>query len=548
MKTNPSVPDVSHKSDKRGERPALFTFWKLVVLSAFIFAALWTPVSGQTTTATLEGTVTDANGAVLPGAVIKATGVTLSIDRTATSDSTGFYRISALPAGSYTVTVTGTGFAVSTSTIELTVNRTATYDVRLQVSAAVGAVTVTNDVLPLIEPSSSSTGMTVTPKQIQDFPVNGREYLDLLQLVPGVAINRQSSGDNASPVLGERSGNNNFFIDGQPNKDTVSGGAAAQFNQETISEFQVLTTGYKAEFGQASGAVVNVLTRSGSNNLHGVGSFFLRNDSLDSSNSLTPDVSDTPQLERYDYSLALGGKLIKDKVFFFGSAERITEDRGIDFAYPNLGTSAGAATVLDILKAQESSIDVPQVSREARAFFKLNEVFGRHQLVQEMNYTNEYVRGSGLGLPSTRTSTSGHRLLLGASDTVLLGDQGNPWIVTLRGAYRDEPSWSAPAHPEYTGSTALSLFPAQQICPPTCGLFSTLPTVTFGNPNTPGNLHQKYTSFSTSVNKLTGDHDVKFGWQYLRTKVDGLDSKLLTNQLFASQSRGFDARCGRDPP
>jgi hypothetical protein len=86
-----------------------------------------------------------------------------------------------------------------------------------------------------------------------------------LQLVPGTAINRQANpeGDNANPILGERSGNNNFFIDGQPNKDTVTGGPAAQFNQETIAEFQVLTTGYKAEFGQASGAIVNVITKSG---------------------------------------------------------------------------------------------------------------------------------------------------------------------------------------------------------------------------------------------------------------------------------------------
>ena len=145
-----------------------------------------------------------------------------------------------------------------------------------------GEVTVTGDV-PLIEQTASSTGSTITPQQIQSLPVNGREYLDLLQLVPGVAINRQANPntDNSNPVLGERSGNNNFFIDGQPNKDTVNGGAAAQFNQETIAEFQVLTTGFKAEFGQASGAVVNVITRSGGNSFHGVASLFHRNEAFD---------------------------------------------------------------------------------------------------------------------------------------------------------------------------------------------------------------------------------------------------------------------------
>ena len=136
----------------------------------------------------------------------------------------------------------------------------------------------------LIDSTSSATGATVTPRQILELPVNGRNYLDLLQLVPGVAINRQANpgSDNANPVLGERSGNNNFLIDGQPNKDTVNGGAAAQFNQETIAEFQVLTTGFKAEFGQASGAIVNVITKSGGNAYHGVGSLFHRNEAFDS--------------------------------------------------------------------------------------------------------------------------------------------------------------------------------------------------------------------------------------------------------------------------
>ena len=133
-------------------------------------------------------------------------------------------------------------------------------------------------------------------------------------------------------MLGERSGNNNFFIDGHPNKDTVDGGPASQFNQETIAEFQVLTTGYKAEFGQASGAIVNVITKSGGNELHGVGSLFFRDDAFDSTNSLDPTRKDALPLRRYDYSLALGGPIIKDKFFFFGSAERITENRQLDFS------------------------------------------------------------------------------------------------------------------------------------------------------------------------------------------------------------------------
>lgn len=502
----------------------------LLVLSlGLLLFQISTPFAiGQTTTSTIEGAVTDANGAVIAGATVKATGATLATERTATTDADGLYRITALPAGTYTVTVSQSGFATNTTNIELTLNRTARFDVQMQVGNVVGDVSVTSE-LPLLEPSASSTGATVMPRQIQDLPVNGRDYLDLMQLVPGVAINRQASGDNANPVLGERSGNNNFFIDGQPNKDTVNGGPAAQFNQETIAEFQVLTTGYKAEFGQASGAIVNVITRSGGNGFHGVASLFVRNEAFDASNEL--------YLRRFDYSLAGGGPIWKDRIFFFGSSERIMEDRDLGFIFTDLGPTAGANTVEQLLHVQEDPFDVPQRTRETRNFLKLNENFGRHQLVQEVNYTNEYVRGSGQVLPSARTNTSGRRLMMAFGDTMLLGSQANPWIVTLRAAFRDEPSDRQGAIPDIAGLTTLNSFTAPRLCPPTCSaanLFGDLPQVQFGNALTPSNLDQKYTAFAANGNKLFGQHDLKFGWQFLRTKVDGLDSNTLTNQVFTT--------------
>lgn len=510
-----------------------FSALKLLCLTVMLLPF---SVAAQTTTSTIQGTVKDPNGAVVAGADVKISGAALTSERTVTTDAEGLYRLTALPAGSYTLTVSAKGFNTGTARVELTLNRVVNFDFPLQVGSSSETVNVTSDVLPLLEQNTAATGATVMPRQIMEYPVNGRNYLDLMQLVPGVAINRQANpnSDNANPVLGERSGNNNFLIDGQPNKDTVNGGAAAQFNQETIAEFQVLTAGYKAEFGQASGATVNVITKSGSNAFHGVASFFHRNEAFDSVNSLDPAVTDPLHLHRFDYSLAVGGPIWKDKIHFFGSAERITEDRAIDFKYPNLGTSAGAASIINLLHSQEDPLNSPQKSRATRNFLKLTESLGRHQLTQEVNYTNEYVRGFGTGLPSSRTTTSARHLLLGASDIILIGDKGNPWIATLRGAYRGEPSDSQPAHPEFTGSTALNAFPAQQACPPTCGFFSTLPGVTFGNPTTYGQLHQKYISFAASGNKLLGDHDLKFGWQFLRTSVDGFDSRLLTNQLFAT--------------
>lgn len=506
----------------------------VLVLALLVFPLA---ASAQTTTSTIEGTVTDSKDAVVAGAQVIVKNSALGIERTANTDAEGFFRVTALPAGVYSIAVSATGFAPRNfENIEVTLNRTFRFDVGLEVSGVQEQVDVSAAV-QLIDSTSAASGATVTPQQIRELPVNGRNYLDLLQLVPGVAINRQSTGDNANPVLGERSGNNNFFIDGQPNKDTVSGGAAAQFNQETIAEFQVLTTGYKAEFGQASGAIVNVITRSGGNQFHGVASFFHRNEAFDSVNSLDQNVTEPRHLRRFDYSLAVGGPIWKDKIFFFGSSERITEDRGIDFTFPTFPATPASARLLNLLHEQEDPLDGPQRIRETRNFLKLNETFGRHQLVQELNYTNENRRGSGTGIPSSRRNTASRHLLFGVGDTMLLGNSATPWIVTLRAAYRGEPSQNNPATSEVQGFTTLNSFIAPQVCPPTCGFFggsADPPAVSFGSAATASNLRQKYTSFAANANKLVGDHDVKFGWQFLRTKVDGLDSLTLTNQIFTT--------------
>ncbi len=508
---------------------------KSLAYSLFVFLILTVHAMGQTTTSTIEGTVVDINGAVIPGAEVKAVSKAFGTERTIVTGSDGKFRIVSLQAGTYMLTFTKTGFAPRASEIELALNKTVTFDVQLAVGTVGGDIVTVSSDIPLLSTDSPATGTTVTPRQIQELPVNGRNYLDLLQLVPGTAINRQADpeGDAANPVLGERSGNNNFFIDGHPNKDTVNGGAAAPFNQETISEFQVVTAGYKAEFGQASGAIVNVITKSGGNRFHGVGSFFVRSDALDSSNSLDPAKTEAPYLRRYDYSVAGGGPIIKDRFFFFGSAERIMEDRQIDFNYPPLGND----TLNQLIRGIESEYDTPSEFRETRFFLKLNQELGRHSLSQQFNYTNGSIYNyaplsAGNSLPSTRTDRGSRNLMLGFADTMLLGDPTDPWILTLRGGYRGEPSDIRPAHPETGGGTVLVPYPVPVTSP--FQIPGPLGTASFGNNQTTSMLDQKYTSLSAIANKRFGDHDVKFGWSYMHTKVDGIDSRTLANQLYAT--------------
>lgn len=505
--------------------------------TALLLLVLLLPSSGaaQTTTSTIEGTVTDATGAAMPAAEVKVTGTTLVSARTTTTGTNGFYRVAALPAGSYTVSFSAQGFATRTVALELTLNRVVVLDATLEIQ---GVETVVEVSTPLVDVATAATGATITSRQITELPVNGRNYLDLLQLVPGVAINRQvdPNSDSANPVLGERSGNNNFLIDGQPNKDTVNGGPAQQFNQETIAEFQVLTNGYKAEFGQASGAIVNVITKSGGNVYRGVGSLFLRDDALDSTNSLDRTRTDPLPLRRYDYSAVGGGPIVKDQVFFFGSVERISERRQLDFKYPD----TGSALVNQLLRDQEQPFDVPTRQAETRAFVKFDQRVGQHQLTQQVNVTDNELRNflplsAASSLPSARNHTDSRRLLLAFGDTALLGDRGNPYVLTLRAAFRREDSETRPSQTSLTGATLFNPYDANCTVA-TCLIFGNLPTVSFGNLRTASHLDQQYTAFNGNISKLVGSHDLKVGLNVLRTVVDGVDPRLLQNQLFATTS------------
>jgi hypothetical protein len=425
--------------------------------------------------------------------------------------------------------VSHAGFATNAvKDLDVTINRTVTLDLQLEVGRVEEVVNVSAE-LPLLETNSSSTGSTILPQDIGNMPINGRNYLDLLQLVPGVAINRQAdaNSDNATPILGERANNTGFLIDGLPNENELAGGPAAQFNQDTIAEFQVITTGYKAEFGHSSGGVVNVITKSGGNDLHGLASVYHRNNAFDSSD--IPGDSNVPYLLRWDYDLAAGGAMKRDRAFWFASAEGIHENRQLNFVPP--------PNTPQFLLNTEQTFNEPTTDREARAFAKFDQVLGNHHLTEQMNYTNVHVNSTNplslsTDLPSTRTNLGDRNLLLGFSDVVTFGNSGSPFILNLRGQYRDEPTLSSPAHPQAGPNTIFNLFSSFT----TGGLFGDLGQFSYGAIFTPSTLEQKYGTFGASLAKTLNRHTVKFGWDYEHTHVDGLEADLQNDQLFATQA------------
>ncbi|HEU5401524.1 MAG TPA: TonB-dependent receptor [Terriglobales bacterium] len=511
-------------------------------LALALLLLLIAPFMYAQTTSTIEGTVTDEQSAAVVGAQVTIANPALAISRQVTSDSAGFYRVAGLPPGEYTVTVGKSGFSLQRSSrLEVTVNRTLVMNVTLRV-AAVATETTVEAVAPLLEPTASSTGGTITPTQIASMPINGRDYLDLMQLVPGVAINRQnatlrstnandpSSSDATTPVMGERAGNAVFLIDGMPNTDQVSGGAASQFNEDSILEFQVITAGYKAEFGHGSGGVINVISKSGTNQWHGGASFFHRNYVLDSSD--VPH-TDAPFLLRWDPSLQAGGPIIKDKIFFFGSAERIRESRELNFQYQPLTP--------DFVIADQQQYDKRNQTYDLRLRAKLDEQLGHHRFTQQMNWTNtqvtDYLPLSAFNeTPSQRYNVNARHLILGFSDTATLGDQSNPFVLNAFIQYRGEPSLTQAAHPTAgLATTNWSMFDIPgDTTDPSNPLFGQNQILLGGYGSTPTLLDQKYWSSGVSIAKLIGRHSIKFGWDFENMDVDGMESTLLYNQLFAT--------------
>src|SRR6267378_3345694 len=504
--------------------PQFYLAWWVV-----LFISLVPQLSAQTTS-TIAGTVHDKQGLTVAGALVHVSSAELAIDRSVTSDSDGAYRLTALPPGIYEIKASKDGFQTELfKNIEVTLNKTLVYDVTLQVGSTNQTVEV-NSVIPLLETTASSTGSTITPQQIEDMPINGRNYLDLLQLVPGVSLNRQNdpAGDNSTPILGERGGNTLYLIDGMPNRDNFNGGPSAQFNQDSIMEFQVVTGGYKAEFGHASGGVVNVVTRGGTNDWHGGLSVFYRSSAFDASD-IPNSSSGAPFLNRWDPTAYLGGPVWKNKVFFFGSAERILESRQLNFVFdPTLPQS-----LIDF----EAPFNKHSLTHDTRGRAKLDEIVGQHRISQQINYTNTHITDylpllAANSLPDTRQNLDGRTLMLGLNDLWTIGGS-NSWIVSSYLQYRADPSQTSPSHPESgIPNNLFNRFDTYD----SGGLFGNLGQVSFGPGYNPFSFYQKYISVGTNIAKQFGAHALKFGWDYQNTKVDGAEPNNFFTQPSATES------------
>ena len=361
--------------------------------------ALPARAQSQSAGGTIQGTVRDESGAALPGVSVSIRNEATGIVRETRTDATGVYKAPLLPVGSYEVAATLQGFATTRRPGQrLTVGAVLDADLSLKVASQTEEVTVTAEA-PLIESTRAAQASTVNERAVANLPVNGRNFIDFTLTTPGV-VKDTRTGDIS--FAGQRGTLNSLVIDGADNNNTFfgqtlgrtgSGRAPYQFSQDAVQEFEVNRNAYSAEYGRAGGAVINVVTKSGTNAFHGSAFEFFRDDSLDANsyaNKIRTPVTGKQELRIHQFGASLGGPIVKDKAFFFLSydAQRRSIPNPITLTLPsNLPTDPETQAGLSLVqsKAGDYSLTRDQDVFLAKVDWQLD---SKHRLTFRYNHQN----------------------------------------------------------------------------------------------------------------------------------------------------------------
>ena len=392
----------------------VLAFAVLVVCPSSLFAQ-------ATAVAQLNGTVADESGAIVAGAAVSLRDTSTNVAYTATSNDRGFYAIPNLPPGQYELKVSYTGFAGYTQTgIVLTVGQSATVNATLQIAARGEKVVVTSEV-PVIEPTKTEISQVVGTQQIQSLPISGRLFTDFALLTPGVAIGRTSLGTTITEFEvtqisfgGMRSFSNEITVDGADFVNTITGVQRATPPQDSVQEFRVVNNSFGAEYGRAVGGIVNIVTKSGTNDLHGSIYDFFQNDITNPYNILQkPPLQSVvlpKELRHNQFGAILGGPIVKDKTFFFINYEGKRRAESPNFAPQLVNNLAAINTAKAYMGLSPEGTSVLKITDNDYGFARLDhQISTNHRLairynVEDARDLNELVGqtldGGGIGSPS----------------------------------------------------------------------------------------------------------------------------------------------------
>jgi carboxypeptidase family protein len=345
------------------------TFTYLLIATVLLLAVSNGTLHAQATASgTIQGTVFDKSQAVITGAEILITSKATGATRTTTSGDDGGYRFDLLSAGVYTVRVSKQGFSTIVVTVQLLVGQTALTNATLEPGAVASIIEVT-DTAPIMDTTKTSVSQDITPKEVEELPMVGRDVANLAYLAPGVkATDSYDPTKNRYAILsvnGENGRNVNVTVNGVDNKDNTVGGPVMQLPLEAVQEFQISTQRFSAENGRSEGAAINMITKQGTNNYHGSLFGFFRDSALNTDEKV-PDGHGGQNPEHPDYSRqqfggSVGGPFIKSKLFGFFAIERERESQGL----AETGTSFN-----ELVLAQNAGLAAQPAATIPRPFYE----------------------------------------------------------------------------------------------------------------------------------------------------------------------------------
>jgi hypothetical protein len=457
----------------------------------------------QVPTGALAGAVTDATGAVVPNAVVTLTNKETGATRTVESNSEGFYSAPSLPAGEYEVKVVAKGFSAYVRVATVQTGSTATVNVSLQVGQTNEIVTVTGTTATAINYESNTVQGVVTRQQIDNLPLNGRSFLSLAQLEPGVTVQlgnpAQFNAQFNVSVLGGPASHTAITIDGGNVRNPVEGGTGQNFSQEVVQEFQLSSTNFDLSTGITAFGAINIVTRGGSNDFHGAGYFYFRDHNMAAYPSLgRTSITNDPFFARRQGGFVFSGPVKKDKLHFFFNLE-YTNQFGVYVVQPDLPSVAGFATIAP----------APYTGKQlsGRVDYRYND---KHSLF--IRYSHDGNKNSGPFAAGTPTLPSNHVSNKNWVDQYLLGVTSvlSPRVVNdLRFSYQYWQNRNIPA--PCNGSI-------DGICVGAGGpeIFY-LNSVNFAlgnNFNSPQGRDLRRSPLSDNVTVQLGAHRVKFGGEW----------------------------------
>ena len=396
---------------------------KSKILAPLAVLALVAAPAFSQTTGGIEGTVLDRARAPLPGASVEATSEALQGTRAAVTDASGRFRLTLLPPGSYRVKATLAGFTAAERTISLGLDRVVTLELLLA-PALTESVTVTGET-PVVETTSTGVGSSLSQKVFQSLPT-GRNYASVAQLAPGISTDDADTRFGAVTVYGSTGLENAFLVDGVNTTGVEFGSQGKILNFEFVQEVEVKTGGYEAEYGHATGGIINVVTKSGGNEFHGDVFAYIDRDSLQAENKHEGEAIEAglqTGFRRSDFGADVGGFILKDRVWFFGAYDRFrnTVDKKVTTG-PDAGTPADVKTTRDVFAAKLTA-------RLGERTSLIATVFGDPE-------SNDGAVQDPIGPPETYLGTNE----FGGTDLSARyeGILGSSWVVTAQAARHRE--------------------------------------------------------------------------------------------------------------